>query len=60
LDLYDEICANARRHGEDSSEPDHEVGDLQDALREALALMLPEQLLALRARLVAREQDGFA
>ena len=32
----------ARRHGEDS-EPDHEVGDLQDVLRAAWAELTPDQ-----------------
>jgi len=32
----------AQKHGEDS-EPDHEVGDLQDFLRRAWALMSPDQ-----------------
>lgn len=34
----------AEQHGEDS-EPDHEVGDLQDFLREAWKIMTPEQRL---------------
>ena len=34
--------AAARTHGEDS-EPDHEVGDLQDFLRVAFRLMTPTQ-----------------
>lgn len=32
----------AKRHGEDS-EPDHEVGDLQDCLRAACEQMFPDQ-----------------
>lgn len=36
------ILDAATEHGA-SSEPDHEVGDLQDVLREAWALMTPEQ-----------------
>jgi hypothetical protein len=34
----------AQQHGEDS-EPDHEVGDLQDLLRTMWSLLTPEQLL---------------
>ena len=41
-DLVEEIIAAAERHGE-QSEPDHEVGDLQDALRAAWALLSPDQ-----------------
>jgi len=40
------IIEAARRHGE-ASDPDHEVGDLQDALREAWATMTASQRLAL-------------
>ena len=38
----------AVRHGEDS-EPDHEVGDLQDYLRAAFRLLTPEQKVAFLA-----------
>ena len=31
-DVIEELMAKAKQHGEDS-EPDHEVGDLQDLLR---------------------------
>ena len=31
-DLLDDVLESARRHGA-ASEPDHEVGDLQDVLR---------------------------
>jgi len=40
--LYEQIVEAARIHGEES-EPDHEVGDLQEALYAALALMTNEQ-----------------
>ena len=33
----------AHQHGLDSCEPDHEVGDLQDILREAWSIMTDEQ-----------------
>jgi hypothetical protein len=36
------FIAAAQKHGEDS-EPDHEVGDLQDMLRAAWSIMTPEQ-----------------
>lgn len=41
-DLVEQILRAAERHGLES-EPDHEVGDLQDALREAWDHMTPEQ-----------------
>jgi hypothetical protein len=41
-DLLDEILSAAARHGL-ASEPDHEVGDLQDALRAAWSLLAPRQ-----------------
>lgn len=37
----------ADNHGEDTGEPDHTVGDLQDLLRKSWDLMLPSQKLAL-------------
>lgn len=37
----------ANNHAEDSGEPDHEVGDLQDLLRAAWALMTVDQRRAL-------------
>lgn len=40
-DLVEKIVHAAERHGLES-EPDHEVGDLQDALREAWKRMTPE------------------
>jgi hypothetical protein len=41
LDIEDYLTA-ARIHGEDS-EPDHEVGDLQDLLRTMWSMLTPEQ-----------------
>ena len=52
--LYEEITKAARQHGEDS-EPDHEVGDLQQALQQSLEVMTPEQLEILCKNL--RDQD---
>lgn len=43
------IIAAARRHGEDS-EPDHEVGDLQQALGAMIANMAPKELMAFQKR----------
>jgi len=40
--LVEDLIGFAEKHGEDS-EPDHEVGDLQDLLRAAWRLMTPEQ-----------------
>jgi len=39
-DPLDQILESAERHGQDS-DPDHEVGDLQDALRIVWALLTP-------------------
>lgn len=41
-DLVEKIIEAAEQHGRDS-EPEHEVGDLQDALREAWKRMTPAQ-----------------
>lgn len=40
--ILDDIIAAAANHGRDS-EPDHEVGDLQDLLRVAWKIMTPQQ-----------------
>lgn len=48
--LYQYIINKARQHGEDS-DPDHEVGDLQDVLREALTLMTKTQRTKLQQRI---------
>lgn len=45
--LHSKLTAAAKQHGEDS-EPDHEVGDLQDALELALVNMSQESLRALQ------------
>lgn len=42
VELHAEICRLARLHGE-NDDPDHEVGDLQDALQHCLTLMTEEQ-----------------
>jgi len=46
-DLYEEITEAALQHGRDS-EPDHEVGDLQDALRMSIDQMFPDQVERLK------------
>jgi rRNA maturation endonuclease Nob1 len=43
VSAYEEVTDAAQKHGSES-EPDHEVGDLQDALRVALNLLTPEQV----------------
>lgn len=45
--ILEKLFAAADHHGEDSGEPDHTVGDLQDLLRCAWALMSPSQKMAL-------------
>lgn len=57
--LFEAAVERAARHGLDS-EPDHEVGDLQDVLREALQLMTPHQLGALHDALGARGLEGWS
>lgn len=47
LSIYKEVIAKAFAHGEDS-DPDHEIGDLQDVLKAALRLMTKEQLTLLK------------
>lgn len=42
------MIAAAERHGAES-DPDHEVGDLQQILRAAWEIMTPEQRVALAA-----------
>lgn len=54
--LYNEIVDHALKHGEDD-DPDHEVGDLQQALRAALDIMTETQRKALEQHLT--EQDFF-
>lgn len=41
-DFIEDLLAAAGAHGQ-LSEPDHEVGDLQDALRACWSIMTPEQ-----------------
>jgi hypothetical protein len=41
--LYAKITEAAQLHGQDS-EPEHEVGDLQDALRISIDQMFPDQV----------------
>lgn len=55
--LFEAAC----RHGEDSGEPDHEVGDLQDLLLAAWGVMTEAQraaLLASEAAWAVREAGG--
>ncbi|BCM87799.1 hypothetical protein [Methylobacterium indicum] len=37
------LISLADQHGSDTDEPDHTVGDLQDMLRAAYAIMSPDQ-----------------
>ncbi len=41
-DFIEDVLAAAKAHGQ-ISEPDHEVGDLQDVLRACWGIMTPEQ-----------------
>jgi hypothetical protein len=55
-ELYEKVIASAKQHGEDS-EPDHEVGDLQQALQAAIDIMTETQRVSLLDHLV--DQDFF-
>lgn len=46
----DKFIDAASRHGEEFGEPDHEVGDLQDALRIAYKVMNAKQRLVFIAK----------
>jgi hypothetical protein len=52
--IWSDITVKAQEHGQDD-DPDHEVGDLQDVLKHALAIMSDDQLKALRATLIEKE-----
>jgi hypothetical protein len=58
----DRILTAAQQHGS-NSEPDHEVGDLQEVLRAAWSLMLPEQrnqlMAAAETRSVLEAGDDY-
>jgi hypothetical protein len=55
LKLYNKIIKSALEHGQDS-EPDHEVGDLQDALSECIfRIMTVKQVKKLHDKLVKYE-----
>ena len=53
-ELTEQLLGSARNHGLDS-DPDHEVGDLQDSLREALKFLTPEQVQELYVKLWDKE-----
>jgi len=55
-DLYEKITNAAKRHGEES-EPDHEVGDLQDALRISIEQMFPDQVERLEKEWVEDHEE---
>jgi len=52
--LFGVITKAAKDHGEDS-EPDHEVGDLQEALRTAIELLPTQQKIDLYIKLKEKE-----
>jgi hypothetical protein len=54
MELYAIIVKNATKHGEDS-DPDHEVGDLQDVIEECFNLMTESQITYLKQVLIDRE-----
>lgn len=55
-----ELCIHAaEEHGKDS-EPDHEVGDLQDCLRDMWDLLTPTQKAAFMALDGVRERIEFS
>jgi len=48
-DAVERIISAAEQHAEDTGESEHQVGDLEDALREAWRLMSTQQRAALLA-----------
>lgn len=56
-DILSALFAAAKLHGE-ISDPDHEVGDLQDALSIILPMLTSEQLCVVVSKL-KESQDGF-
>lgn len=52
--LFSVITKAAKQHGEDS-DPDHEVGDLQESLRAAIDLLNPQQKIDLYLKLKEKE-----
>jgi len=46
FDVYEAITDAAAKHADESGEPDHEVGDLQEALQVAIETMPPDVLAA--------------
>ena len=55
--LRGDIYSHATQHGL-ADDPDHEVGDLQDCLSEALSLLTTDQLKTLRITLKERDLIG--
>jgi hypothetical protein len=53
-ELGQTIIESAKQHGLDS-EPDHEVGDLQDVLREVVKFLTPDQVQELYVKLWDKE-----
>jgi hypothetical protein len=53
-ELLDQLLNSAKWHGQDS-DPDHEVGDLQDDLREAVKFLTPDQVQELYVKLWDKE-----
>jgi hypothetical protein len=48
-EIFELICDGARTHAEESDEPDHEVGDLRDALFQAIKFIPAEKLRVFHA-----------
>ena len=53
-ELTEQLLGSARNHGLDS-DPDHEVGDLQNAFREAIKFLTPDQVQELYVKLWDKE-----
>jgi hypothetical protein len=56
-EVYQAIVAAAERHGQ-ADDPDHEVGDLQDALRTACSLLSPDTLKILHKEYFDDHEEG--
>lgn len=57
--LYNAIIAGAEQHGTDS-EPEHEIGDLQEAVAVLLGLIPDDRLRDVPAGLAAADLEGWA
>lgn len=55
--FYEAIIDSAKKHGENSNEPEHEIADLQQALQACMDIMSDSQRKSLYDHL--KEQEFF-